>query len=137
MPRVTPFCPPGAMTPEALRRYLTECLDPHLTERRVARPVLLYVDGRHHHASQEVGQLCDDLGLVLVGLPPALVARGPLRAALTALLAANLTRMADAVQRRRRDEPDGGCSTSARALLAGFRVATRRATPEGIAHAFQ
>ncbi|XP_043205195.1 uncharacterized protein LOC122372274 isoform X1 [Amphibalanus amphitrite] len=127
----------GTVTSDALRRYLCECLDPHLTERQVARPVLVFVDGRHHHASQELCRLCDDLGVVLIGLPPAAAARGPLRSAVAALLAANLTRMADAAQRGRRAEPDGGCSTSARALLAGYRTATRRASPQGIAHAFQ
>ena len=116
---------------------MAESLEPHLASLNIPRPILIYVDGRRHHVSRALSQFCDSAGFILLGLPPGGAARSPVRGAIEALLAGNLARMADGVQRGRREEPDGGCSTSARALLTGFMAATRRATTESIAHAFQ
>ena len=116
---------------------MVKCLEPHLSAGRVARPVLIYVDGLHHHCSMTLTQFCDDEGIVMVGLPPGGQARNPLRQAVTSLIAANFDRLVTETRLgRRKTGADGSFTLSLKYLLAGIRQACRRVCEETVAQAF-
>ncbi|KAJ8926264.1 hypothetical protein NQ314_021385 [Rhamnusium bicolor] len=60
----------GWMNSEVFYEYIGNHLIPYLKSENIIRPVILFVDGHGSHLTQQVSQLCDNHGIVLVSLFP-------------------------------------------------------------------
>jgi hypothetical protein len=60
----------GYQTAKTFKDYIQNCFYPYLIENNIQLPVALFVDGHKSHLTLELGQLCKELGIILVVFPP-------------------------------------------------------------------
>lgn len=60
----------GWMRSETFYEYIANCVVKWIDDKKVKKPVLLFVDGHKSHLSMQLSQLCADKNIILYALPP-------------------------------------------------------------------
>lgn len=60
----------GCMNPKSFYEYITSVFLPFLDDKKIERPVVVFLDGHSAHLTMHLSSFCRDQGIILVALPP-------------------------------------------------------------------